>query len=815
MSIFRRLYASIFPDSVRTRAEEEAAFHVDMKADDYIAQGMSPREAQLRARRDFGNVAMMQEETGNRDLFLSLEGFANDARVAWRRLRRSPVFLATSVFLLAFGIGVNTAIFSVVDHLLLRPLPLPNPDRLYVVEEYVEGKIRNSNPARLADWAARVESFERTASTYGETIGLDDNGSRRGVQVMRMVGDWPAVLGLSPVEGRSISPTEDNVALLTRSGAARFGKIGSKLRLGEEIFEVVGILPDEVALGEEVGILTPAPRSVMNASRRAGFLTVAARLRPNATLAAATAQAEAAAQSMGKDHPETDRGMTVKLVDAQAAWTSDIRKSAWMLQGASMLLLIITIANLAALLAARTKDRERETRIRSFLGATKWSIVRLHMVEAGLVSLLGCFAAAGVAVLGLKYLQNAFANQFAAISIVTIDARVFTFVLALGLVATLLCTAIMASRRSLGMRASALVVIEASLGLLLVAAAFGIAKEFADRQSRPLGFAPQNLLVARVDMPWSVDNSDIEQVIDRGLEQFGALPGVMSVAVVDRLPLGGGTQSAKPVIRGRQEPVTEEVGFRMATPTYFATMTIPILAGNGLGEKDTVVVNDVLSRRYFDGNPIGRYISNDGKKFFRIAGVVGGVRTESKNKEAMPEVWLSYRDWAWPKLEFILSTSQPASALAPSLRRLVTQLHASALLDDVTPLQQRLDKVDLEPRRGRDMLALFGFVALCLVIAGVYGVMAGESLRRTREMGIRLAIGATPTNIFGLILKQALKLAAISLVIAIPLGLYSGQLEPRMLIYAGLAIATAIAFAALWPAWRAARIAPATALRTE
>ncbi len=828
MGFWQKLQSTFASSGARQRAEEEARFHLEMKAAAYEEQGLSPQEAHRRARREFGNLLQMQEATGDQDLFAGLEALSLDVRVAWRRLRRSPVFLVSAVALLAFGIGVNTAVFSVVDHLLIRPLPLPGSERLFVMEESRAGQVSNSNPLRLADWGARVPAFEVVASQYGEVVALDDGQGRRGVPVLRAVGDWLGVLGLQPIEGRNFTAGElqgENVALLTESGR-RYGRVGSRLRLGDGIFAVVGIVPDAAVLGERTAILTPAPASVLHASRKAGFLSVVARLRNADASAAASAQMQAAAASLAKDFPATDQGLDVRLVDARSAWTKDLRSSAWLLQAASFTLLLITIANLAALLAARTLDRSRESAIRGFLGASRWSILRLHLVEAGLVSFLGCLAAALVAVWALAFLQESFAEKFPPLALVQLDTRVFAYLFALGLASALLCTLVMAWQSSLSKRPAArqrpwlraaLVVLESALGLLLLMLALGLAGELAARQARPLGFAQQRIVVASVDLPWSADHAELLKVMEGGLERFAALPGVSRVGLVDRLPLHGGTQSAHALIRGLPEPTREEVGFRMASSSYFATMGIPLLAGAPLGEADAVVVNDALSRRYFNGHPIGRYISNDGQKFWRIAGVVGSVRKESNASEAQPEVWLSYRQWSWPKLEFVLETSQSPSALAAPIRKLVGELSSLALLEEVAALEDRLARVDLEPRRQRDVLSLFGFVALCLVVAGVYGVMAGESLRRTREMGIRLAVGASPSHVFALIFGHAAQIAAASLAVGLALALSLPRAFAQIptVLAAAATIALAILLAAAGPAWRASRTAPSHALRTE
>jgi putative ABC transport system permease protein len=813
-------------EDARVRAEDEARFHVEMRQADLEDRGLSPEDARAQARRAFGNVTSFQENTGDMDVWLALEAFTRDAKIAWRRLRRSPLFLATSIFLLAFGIGVNTAVFSVVDHLFLRPLPFPNADRLVVLQESRKGEISNSNAPRLKDWATRIPAFEAVMGTYGETLPLTTNEGKHGVLTLRTVGAYLPVLGVAPLEGRAFTSEEmrgGQVAYLTQR-SKRLGRVGDSLNLAGALYQIVGVVPDIVSLGEEIEVITPAPREVQGASRSAGFLPVIARLKPGQNIAAAASQVTGAAQQLAKEYADTDANLSAYLRPAQDAWNEDAKPSATLLQAACVLLLLITILNVSALFAARAADRQKESAIRSFLGAGTGAILRLHFAEALILTLFGTAAAALVASWALELMQTFFASKFPAIALVTLDARVFAFLAILAVSSSLVFASVMAIQSAYSKRTQnrskpwlrgSLIAVEAGLGILLASFAIDLAQQFADRRARPLGFAVQNVITASVDLPWSADHDELVTAMNRGLELYTALPGVSSVGVTDRLPLNGGTQSGKILIQGAPVQTGNEIGFRMASASFFTTLKIPLLSGSPLGEKDAVLVNDVFARRYLDNNAVGRYIARAGKnpKYWRVAGVVAGVRADASEAEVRPEVYLDYRQFSWPKLEFVLATSQPPSALAPALRKLSSQLSPNALLDEVSSLDSRLGKLDREPEQKRNVLLLFAVLAIALVCVGVYGVLSAELNRRTRELGIRLAIGASPWEIALLLFRQAIVLAAAALMVGLPIAIWNLAAIPSL--FAALVVAIAIAAAAAVPALRSARIQPSVALRAE
>ena len=829
MGFFNRLKATLFStDQARRRAEEEAAFHLEMRQQELIDRGHTPTEAARLARAAYGNQLRQQEQASDTDLFAGLEGALRDVKVAYRRLRRSPLFLVSSILLLAIGLGVNTAVFSVLDTLFLRSLPYLNPDRLVVLEETRDGKPSNSNPLRLADWRTRVTALEGAASTYGEAMQLRERDGNRSVQVLRVIGDWVGLLGVPVLEGRRFDSNElkgGKFAMLT-ARARDLARIGDNIRLGSDTYQIIGVVDNAIAPGEEVQVVLPIDRALLEGNRKAGYLSVVARLKPSATIEATEAEANSVARQLGAEFPDSDRGTTVRVIPAQKAWTDDAREPALYIQGAAALLLLITLVNLAGLLAARALERNREDTVRLFLGAGRWHLLRLHLAESGLLVSLGCLAAMIVAPWTLTLLQLNYGDEFAPIKTAVIDARVLGFLIATGIVSTLLFASVMAwqTSRERDPRGLAqyrlrniLIVSEAALGLVLLAASFQLVQDFSNLRFAPLGFREQGVLSARAYLSWSSDAKDLRAAIERGKEQIAALPGVSAVAVVDRLPLEGGSQDSPVFIQGRLEKTPETVGIRMTSTNYFQLMGIPLRAGQLPTDDSSVLVNESFARRYLNNEAIGRNVSSNGKLWRRISGVVGDVRYSSKEAQPRPEIFLSDRTQFWPLLTFVIQTSQPAANLAPPLRTLFTDLNPDIDFRGVTSLENRLDEIVSQPRRRRDVVALFGIVALLLVIAGVYGIMASEMLRRRREMGIRIAIGATRANIIGIAMARAawLSLSA-SLVGAILLFLLLDRWVQPLSILAALAtVSTGMLLAGLIPAWRGSRTDPILALRQD
>lgn len=829
MGFLNRLKNTIFTtEEARLRAEEEAHFHLEMREQELMDQGFSPSDAVRKARESYGNVLRQQEQASDSDLLGGLHQHVRDVKVSYRRLRRSPLFLVSGVALLAVGLGVNAAVFSVVDTLFLRGLPFTDAGSLVVLKEFRANKPSNSNPMRIADWRTRVRAFEAVASYYGEDTQLREKEGNRPIVAMRIVGDWVRLLGAKPLAGRLFEAAElrgAKVALLTAKGR-QLARVGDRIRVGADSLVVIGVVDNSVALGEDVQLITPISEGLLNGSRKAGYLQVVARLKPGIGIASAEAEAVSVAEQLAREYPDTDKGTTVKIVSAQEAWTEEARKPALWIQAASGLLLLITLVTLAGLFASRALERRREDSVRLFLGAGRWHLIRLHLVESGLLVSLGCAAALLVAPWSLTLLQLNYGDDFTPIKSAVINLRVFVFLLLSGFFSALLLASVMAwqSTREKDPRGQAqfrlrnfLIVFEAALGLVLIACAFQLVGDFSALRFAPNGFREQGLLSARVDLTWEAERKDVLNLIRRGTEEIGALPGVSGVAVVDRLPLEGGSQDSTLFIQGLGEKTLESVGLRLATNNYFGLMAIPLLVGELPKDENSILINDAFSSRYLDNNPIGRNISSDGKKWYRVAGVVANVRYSTRDAKPRPEVFFSERQQFWPLLTFVIQSSQPATNLSTALRKIWSNINPDANFKGVTTLENRIDEIVTQPRRQRDIFAIFGVIALLLVIAGVYGIMSSEMHRRRREMGIRIAIGATRTHVIRIALERAawLAIAACSVGSLLVFSLLHHWVEPDAIVIGAATVVAGMFAAAFIPAWRSSKTDPIMALRQD
>jgi putative ABC transport system permease protein len=829
MGLWQRLRNTVAGvDAARERAEQEAAFHLEMKTEELVRRGMEPTEARAQARREYGNAVALQERASDEDVFGELEAGVRDVKVAWRRLRRSPLFLVSSVLLLAIGIGVNAAAFSVVNLVFFRGLPYAAGERLVVVQEKRKGEDSNSNPVRQRDWGERVKAFAGIASYYGESTVLRETNGNRPITVAVLVGDWFGLTQVRALEGRVLRADEmrgGNVAVLTERGR-NLGKLDGKIRVGGGVYTVVGVVPDDAAYGEEVEVMLPAQAGLLDGPRRAGFLTSVARLRDGVGMAAAQAEATAVAKALEREYPKTDADLEVELIRADRALTAAARKPAGMLQALAGLLLLVTLVNLGGLFLARGMERERESAVRVFLGAGRGHLLRLHLVEAALLVGVALGISVLVAEWCLRLAVYVYGDSFALLKTLRLDAGVYALLAVLGVAATVVFALLMGWRSGTERRVpgqgqfrlrAALIVAQAALGTLLLAAAIQMVVEFRKVQGAPVGFAPQGLVSVRVDLPWDTEMATLREAMLRGREEMLALPGVTAVEIADRLPLEGGTQSGEVFVRGREQKVGDQVGYRSVTPGYFGVMGIPLVEGTLPRVENEVVVNREFAVRYLDGRAVGKAVSPDQKRWFQVVGVVGGVRVATDEEKPRKELYTIMGSSYWPKLSFVLRTAAVPGELAPRVRKLWANLSDVATVRGVDTVEERMDLALRQPRSRRDLVVVFALVALALVLTGTYAVMASDVLRRTREMGIRMAVGATRLSVVGLSLGRALRLAlaAIGLAAALGVGLAGSWIDGGPLAAGALATLAGMVAAAVVPAWRGSRVQPLEALRHE
>lgn len=852
---------------------EEQEFHIEQRTRDNIARGMAPAEARADAVRRFGNTALLRDRTLDVDRLAWLDALVRDTRLAVRMLWRRRGLAFTAVISLALGIGANSAIFSIVDAVILRPLPLPAPDRLVVIEESKNGESSGSNPARMADWGKQATDLEAVAGFYGEGLVLTGHGDPVRLHAVRTLGQPLAVLGLRPLSGRTFTPAEEAglgtpVALVGEGvWRRRFGAdprlLGRTLRLSGEPYLVIGVVPDRSGYPEELDFLIPAPLDVQQAPRQSGFLKVVARMKPEATLAGLQSQLSTVATRLAKQYPDSDAGRGARAVLLQEEQSRGARLSLLVLLGTAALVLLIACVNIASLLLARAAERQRESSIRSALGAGRGGLVRLYLVESLLLALAGGALGLPLAqalVVALKSLLPADTPRLASAQL---DLRVLGFGLALSLLCGLafgLAPAWQSSRQvpgaglkdgrrsgtsAAGLRARRfLVAAQVMLSVLLLAGVGLLTRSLFAMRSVPLGFQSASVLTVAINFPWDTPKPRLESFYSQALEGFAALPGVEVAGLVDRLPFEGGSQSGPIAVDGvplSPQLAERSVSHRAASPGYFAALGIPFLSGRPFTERASqegpreALVNEALAKAYFpEGGALGRRITFDVKPekgeapvWFEIAGVVSDVRLSADQAEPMPEVFVLPRDTYWPMARFVLRAGEGREAsLAPAVRQVVRRLDPELVIDGIATMDEQVALATADSGVRVRLLGGFAVLALWLASLGLYGVLSSDVGRRTHEIGLRMALGADADRVARGVLWQGLSIVLIGLCLGLcgsaALGRWLsallfgvGPMDGPVLVAVSVVMLTVAGLASYLPASRAAEVDPGIALRHE
>jgi putative ABC transport system permease protein len=803
-----------------------------------------------------------------------MDAFLRDFALAVRILRRRPGFTALAVTVLALAIGANSAIFSVVEGVLLRAPAFHDPGRLVFVWEarpernQVRNVVASYNYAR---WRERTRSFKGISAYTASGANLTGSGDPERLDAGRVTGNLFEVLGVRPFLGRALTdadsrPQAPAVAVLSegfwrRRFAADPGIVGRSLTLDGRPTTVVGVVPQSFQVPAEAAVWLPITMDQeLHDAWRGRSLTVIARLAPEATLAQAREEMARLADDLARELPAYNTGWTVNVFPLHADLVRDVRPALTVLMGAVALLLLVACANVANLLLARALSREREVAIRSALGASPARLVRQLLAESVLLGTLGGIAGLLLAAWLLQGLLALLPAEVRLVTQVGLNAAVLAFTAGLSLMSAVLFGLVPAwqqARPSLvpalkegGQTRGAsharrrlkgvLVVSEIALSLVLTAGTGLLLRSFWKLANVDPGFRPQGVLAVPIGLPvLSYPTPDRQTAFFReAVARASRLPGVASVAAMSATPLTRGGSATRfrvldrPVPPRGEEPSTN---VRIVTPGLFRTLDVPLLAGRDFDERDVagrpavVVVSRGLAREFWpDKNPLGQRVSLswDGWTEAEVVGVVGDVRLRALDQE-MPRVMY------WPQAQLasgfmtlLVRTSGPPPALVPAVRQALASLDR-----DLPPGRFRtLDEVaagSLEQRRFLLRL-LFGFalVALTLAAVGVYGVMSYTVVERIPEVGVRLAVGASPRDIVRLILKEGSLLGVAGVGIGLVLAA-AGAGALRALLFevpprdpvslAAVAVLLLLAtLAAAWlPARRASRTDPLKALRAE
>lgn len=864
-----RLRSLLKQDQVEDELSAEFEFHLAQQIEANLAVGMSEPAARQAALRQFGGAAQRKEECHDARRTRPLEELWHDLRHSARGLRRSPGFTLIAVLSLAAGIGATSALFTVVDHVLLRPLPLPQAKRLVSLDESHNGSASGGNPARLRDWQ-QARSMQAAGGFYSEGVVLTGQGQPERLQVLRMFGDVPGTLGITPLHGRMPNDKEQRIGAPLATVSHRFWMrrlggqpvLGRTLRLGGTAYEITAVLQAGTQFPDDIDVWTPAPAAVQGVPRVAAFLGQVGRLHDGVTLAEAEAELRTMAAGLASQYPDTDRGRNIRLVPLLESVTDQARTPLLVLFAGMTAVLLIACVNVSGLLMARGLQRGREAALRAALGAGQGRLVRLFLCEALLLSLLACAFGLALASGLLIVLKRLLPGDLPRLAAATLDVRIVLFALGLAIVVTLLSgllpalrtawltnwsqikdsgTAITGGRQPLR---RALVVAQVALSTVLLVSATLLTSSFARMQTQPLGFTPEHALAFSVNFAWDTNPAKLDNFSRRMEEELSALPGVTAAGVVDRLPLQGGTQSTPARMRGVSTPPglrRTPVSWRTASPGYFTAAGVPLLQGEVFTPRrdaqspKVALINQRLAQAFFGGaNPIGKQIAAQWKEstpdatttWYRIIGIVADTRQRPDQTAPSMEVYLPWGESYWPMMSFVVRGTGDPATLSQAIRMSVRRVDPDQVIEDLLPMDSHISVATQGPRTRTWAMGLLSAVALALACVGLFGLLAGESARRQSEFGVRLALGASPASLLLSALQRGLSLALVGLAIGLGLSLWLSRYLQSLLFgvqpndAATYAVAAALLLlvalvACLVPAQRAASVNPLLALRHE
>ncbi|HSY03979.1 MAG TPA: ABC transporter permease [Acidobacteriaceae bacterium] len=848
--------------------DREIAFHIEQLTQDGIAQGLTPAEASRRAILEFGGREQVTQKMREVHTSALVESIAFNLRAAMRFLRRSPSFAAAVILTLGLGIGANSAVFSAIDAVILRPLPYPAGDQLVALTQQ-DATHRNPNtfvaPIRLEDWNRMSSAFQGISGYYLDDLSETSGSLPEKVTEALVAPRFLQVLQVSPILGRNFVSQEEhfggpNAALISYGfWQRRFhgdpNAIGKKLHIGAYSYSIVGVMPQTFAFpNREVEIWTPSPPDAPYAqSRISTWFKVIGRLKPGLTLHQGQADLATVQSRLGKQFPNPDADLIVVSTPLKATVVGDSGGSLWMLYGAVSLLLLIACSNIAALLLARTAGREHEISVRFALGASRRTIIAQLLTEVFVLALLGSLAGIAIAA-GAAHGFHLMAKTLPRASEIKTNWTIALYSLLCAVATTLFCglvPAMRGTRRQLAhslaqnsrTQASTrspiqwiLVGIQVTLAVTLLTGAGLLIRSLQNLKAVAPGFDASHILTFQLTGSWSetTDMASMNRRIDRNLDSLRTIPGVEDAATAGFLPGLPSLYQVQFALDGNLDPNrTIQGDVRTVSQGYFPAMNIPLLRGRACREgsptKDVVVNRSFAAMYLGDSEAIGHALSQADNAVTgltgQIVGVVGDAREEGLNTLPMPTVYDCVTAGG-PFPYYIVRTHGDPSLMAESIRQRLQQLEPSRSAYGIAPLQEKIDDVSSEPRLRTLLLTFFAGSAVSLACIGLYGTLNYLGRMRQREVGVRLALGALRGQIVMRFLLQGLRVSLAGCIAGLALSVAGGRLLAGMLYGVSpidpatwLAVAALIllvaTLASLFPAWRAARVEPVQVLRQE
>ena len=865
-------------ESIDQELTEELRAHIDLLTERKIGEGLKPEEARRAALIEVGGIEQVKESVREIRTGRSLEDLSQDLRYALRGLRKHRGFTAVAVITLALGIGANTAIFTVINTVLLRPLPYERPDQLVVLMETIAERPAGVSYPNFVDWRNQSTSLENVVAVRNrESFNLTGAGESERLQGRLVSANFLSTLGVKPMRGRDFAAEEDQpganpVAIISHAlWQRRFGAaesiLGKPLILNGQQFTVIGITPPNFQYGTEADVSVPIGLSAERFKLRGkdpGVIAFA-RLKPGTSIETANAEINTIAARLEQQYPDTNTGRRVRLESLRESVVGDVRPTLLTLLGAVGFVLLIACANVANLLLTRSAGRQKEMAIRTALGAGRARILRQLLTESAVLALAGGVVGLLLAIWGTRLISSYIPEGIPRMGELGIDSRVLLFTLGASLLTGVffgLAPALQSSNANLtetlkeGERNSSrghnragklLVISEVALTLMLLVGAGLLVKSFWRLSQVDPGFDPQNVLAMQIAVSARPEEGPkVNGFLSDLQSRIKTLPGVQSVSVSNGLPFEGANFPPF-LIEGQQPPPPgqDPTGLLYTVSTdYFKTMSIGLVRGRLFSSQDTretpqvALIDEVFARNYFPNqDPIGRRfkLNTPDAESREIVGVVRHVEHAGLEGQTTNTAEFYFNFDQLPiatlpryvrRVNLLVRTTVEPLSLAGPVRNQISALDKDQAVFNVRTMEQALSRSVAARRFSMILLGVFAMLALTLAAVGIYGVISYSVAQRTREVGIRMALGANTTDVIKLVVRDGLKLVLIGVGIGLAGALALTRMMTTLLFgvtptdavtYATVALGLILValIACCIPARRATKVDPLIALRFE
>jgi predicted permease len=885
LSRLKALRSNLFhKPQVEEALNDEVTSYLEMVAENKVKEGLSAKQARREARIEMGGVEQIKEQVREAKIGFHVETFFRDLWFAGRMLLKNPGFTLIAVLTLAVGIGVNVAMYSVIHAVLLSELPYPEPDRLVAISEMSGGNVWPTSYPNYLDWRVAQHSFEEIAVSRRDDFNLSGNGEPERFSGMFVTASYFRVLKVPQKLGRVFYDEEDSIAganpviLSEHLWRSRFGAdpaiIGRKLTLNTINYEVVGVAAENLSIirnpetarnsqgARNADLYAPfgfyANRPYMHdRAQLVGFYGIA-RLKPGVSVDQAAAELQVIARNLELKYPDSNTGSSVSVSSLRDSLIEKYRPMLWLLEAAVVLVLLITCANIANLLLVRTAVREKEIAMRAALGASRGRLIAQLLTEGVVLALLGGMLGCLMAFWSKDAIVALCPRNFPRLQEIRLDTPVLAFsaliilgaslVFGLGPAWRLPKSELITMSKSGGgshphRNVGALVIGQVAFACVLLTGAGLLTQTFRALENVPLGFNPSHLLTVGIKVPGRKYHNEIDLATfyQQLLEKVVALPGVQAAAVDSNVPFSGVRGqgdfgiTGQPEPRHGEEPTAEIHG---VSPDYFRTMGIPMLRGRSFGPDDVlgkplvVVIDEGLARRFFpDRDPIGQQLNFGGtekpKTNYTIVGIVPTVRHgELGIAPVIPQLYCAEAQNSDLQMTLLVRTQGEPIALLPSVRAAVRSIDPQMPVFAPRTMDEAVAASLGTQRLAATLIGGFSILALFLAALGLYGVLAYSVTQRTREIGIRIALGSPRARIFGLIVRRAMIMVGLGIVVGVALAIGCGPLiqhfiygvtphDAMTIVGAAILLIGIALLACLVPARRAVRVDPMVALRQE